>query len=192
MDFLHEVGDVVLLAERDLVDEVGVQDIHAGIDHIRLLGFLPQGSHEAVLTCLYHAVGDADALHGSDDGDVVVIATVVVVHVAVVLVDDDVAVAHEEGSVDATLEEAHAADGAQGLVFLEVGDVVVVGQVVDVVLDEVVLVVHREVELAAAYAHELVHNLLEDGLLAYGHEGLGDDVGNGCLLYTSPSPRDCS
>ena len=103
---------MVLLAERDLVDEVGVQDIHAGIDHIRLLGFLPQGSHEAVLTCLYHAVGDADALHGSDDGDVVVIATVVVVHVAVVLVDDDVAVAHEEGSVDATLEEAHAADGS--------------------------------------------------------------------------------
>lgn len=98
MDFLHEVGDVVLLAERDLVDEVGVQDIHAGIDHIRLLGFLPQGSHEAVLTCLYHAVGDADALHGGDDGDVVVIATVVAVHVAVVLVDDDVAVAHEEGS----------------------------------------------------------------------------------------------
>ena len=188
MDFLHEVGDVVLLAERDLVDEVGVQDIHAGIDHIRLLGFLPQGSHEAVLTCLYHAVGDADALHGGDDGDVVVIATVVVVHVAVVLVDDDVAVAHEEGSVDATLEEAHAADGAQGLVFL--GDVVVVGQVVDVVLDEVVLVVHREVELAAAYAHELVHNLLEDGLLAYGHEGLGDDVGNGAQTCSQTSRHD--
>ena len=84
MDFLHEVGDVVLLAERDLVDEVGVQDIHAGIDHIRLLGFLPQGSHEAVLTCLYHAVGDADALHGGDDGDVVLISTGVGGHLSLI------------------------------------------------------------------------------------------------------------
>ena len=178
-DLLHQVGDVEELAFGDLVDATGVEDIHAGVHLEGELGLLAKGGHQAVLAGLNHTVGNLEALHHRDDGQIVVVAHVVVVHIAIVLLVDAVAVGDEERRGDLAFQQRHAADGSQRFLFLEELDVVLVVELAEVVLHYVSLVVNRHIELRAANLLELVEDGLQDGLVSDGHQGLGNDVGDG-------------
>ena len=167
------------LAFGNLVDATGVEDIHAGVHLEGELGLLAEGGHQAVLAGLYHAVGNLEALHHCDDGQVVVVAHVVVVHIAIVLLVDAVAVGDEERSGDLAFQQRHASDGSQRFLFLEELDVVIVVELAEVVLHDVSLVVDGHIELRAANLLELVEDGLQDGLVTDGYQGLGDDVGDG-------------
>lgn len=84
------------LAFGDLVDAAGIEDIHACIHMEGELGLLAEGCHQAVLAGLNHTVRNLETLHHRDDGEVVAVAHVVVVHITVVLLVDAVAVGDEE------------------------------------------------------------------------------------------------
>lgn len=178
-DLLHQVGDVEELAFGYLVDTARIEDIHAGVHLEGKFGLLAEGGHQAVLAGLYHTVGNLETLHHRDDGQVVVVAHVVVIHLAIVLLVDAVTVGDEERRGDLAFQQRHAADGSQRFLFLEELDVVLVVELAEVVLHYVSLVVDRHIELRAANLLELVENGLQDGLVTDGYQGLGNDVGDG-------------
>ena len=186
-DLLHQVGDVEEFAFGDFVDAAGVEDIHAGIHLESEFGLLTEGCHQAVLAGLYHTVGNLDTLHHRDDGQVVVVAHVVVVHITVVLLVDAVAVGDEKRGGYLAFQQRHAADGSQRFLLLKELDVVLVVKLAEVVLHYVCLVVDRHIELRAANRLELVEDSLQDGLVTDGHQGLGNDVGDGFQAGTLAS-----
>ncbi len=167
------------LAFGDLVDAAGVEDIHAGIHLEGELRLLTEGCHQAVLASLNHTVGDLEALHHRDDGQVVVVAHVVVVHVAIVLLVDAVAVGDKEWSGNLAFKQRYTTNGPQRLFLLEELNVVLVVELAEVVLHNVSLVVDGHIEFRTTNLLELVEDGLQDGLVANRDKGLGNDIGDG-------------
>ena len=55
----------------------------------------------------------------------------------------------------------------------------------------IVVFVHGYAEYAARYAH-VAERLIAEGAVVYGEDHVGHGHSDGCLLYTSPSPRDAT
>ena len=119
------------------------------------------------------AVGDRE---NTSVGDDVAVFLVELEHALVVGRQKRVTVGKEKRVAEPAAQEAEAAAGAQGLVLVVPGDVVVGLVLREVGLHEVLLVIDDDVEVVAAVGLVFPHDELDDGVIAHGDERLGEDA----------------